>query len=88
MSEGRPFIPRDKPKFFVLGALAGFIGLASGVVAFASASFGFSLLKALSTIVFIACCAVFFVSWFGCLFGYLSGRYARLTAKPWREQVW
>ena len=53
MSEVRPFIPQDKPKFFVVGVLAGLIGLASGLVAFASASFGFSLLKTLSVVVFI-----------------------------------
>lgn len=37
MSEPKPFIPRDKPKSWVVGILAGLVGLAVGLVGFAAA---------------------------------------------------
>jgi hypothetical protein len=88
MSAARPFIPRDKPKFFVVGVLSGLCGLGSGVAAFAAAALAIPPLKTLCLFLFFVCWLAFAISWFGCLIGYFSGRYEHLATKPWREQVW
>jgi CHASE2 domain-containing sensor protein len=88
MSDSRPFIPRNKPRFWVIGVLAGLAGLGFGVLAFCAAWLGVSILKACFMAAFIACWAIFVVAWFGCLSGFISGRYRGLSDKPWRDQVW
>ncbi|MHB1015642.1 MAG: hypothetical protein ACYC2W_10245 [Desulfurivibrionaceae bacterium] len=88
MSQGRPFIPRDKPKFWVVGILAGLAGLGFGLLAIGAVWFGFPLMKSLFIVGFFACWATCAVSWFGFVLGMFVGRYRGLEEKPWREQVW
>jgi hypothetical protein len=88
MKETRYFIPRDKPKLWVIGILAGLCGFGSGLLAFGATWFGLPLAKVLFTAMFFVCWATFVVSWIGFVFGLVCGRYRRLTERPWPEQVW
>jgi len=88
MSKGHPFIPKNKPKFWIMGIIAGLAGLGFGLLAFVATLFGFPLLMGFFTVGFFACWAMFVVSWFGFVLGMLGGRYHGLTEKPWHEQVW
>jgi hypothetical protein len=87
-TEKRPFIPRDKPKSFVVFTLAGFTGLAAGLLAFALGWAGFDIAFAIARALFVVC-------WFvGALFllvffvQTILGVYKDLEPKPWREQKW
>jgi hypothetical protein len=88
MSEARPFIPRDKPRFWVLFVLACLSGIGVGLIAFAAAWFDFRWLALPMIFVFFVCWLVAAISFFGVLFGAISGRYRNLTSRPWAEQVW
>ncbi|MFQ6756997.1 MAG: hypothetical protein D9V46_02180 [Deltaproteobacteria bacterium] len=88
MSQGRPFIPRDKPKFWVIAIIAGLSGLGFGLLMIGAVLLALPLLKGFFIGCFLASLATFFVSSFGLVFGMLAGRYRGLTEKPWREQVW
>ena len=86
MSE--PFIPRDYPKSFVTGILAGLGGLLSGGVTFLGIWVEIGVLETLGKLLFFVCWATAVVmlaifiprSW--------AGRYRGLPPRPWKEQVW
>lgn len=88
MSKPEPFIPKDKPKSWVVGLLAGLVGLAVGLVAFAAAWAGISWLKSIAMFLFVLCWLAFAASWFVFIFGLLTGRYRNMQLKEWREQLW
>jgi len=88
MSQHRPFIPQNKPRLWVIFMLAGLIGMGAGLLGFLAAWFGLPWLSAPLIIVFFACWGTAAVSWFGFAFGMLTGRYSKLVARPWKEQVW
>jgi hypothetical protein len=83
-----PFIPADKPKFWVIGVLAGLIGMAIGLVAFASAYLAPAFAKWVCFPLFMLCWATFAVCWLGAAFGLFTGRYRHLQSRSWHEQVW
>jgi hypothetical protein len=84
----QPFIPRDKPKSFVIFTVAALAGLGVGLLAFAFAWFGFNAAYVFATALFVVCWVV------GALFLLLfavqsvAGEYKDLQPKPWREQKW
>ena len=90
MGETSAFIPKNKPKFWVIGILAGLSALFSTALSFGAVWLGIPIpiVKALLIPVFAICWATFAVSWVGFAIGMLSGRYRNLTEKPWREQEW
>jgi len=88
MKQKRPFIPQDKPKFWVIGVLLGLFGLAFGLVGLVGAWFGISILRWLGVFVMASCVAVFFVCWVGAFVGSVGGKHRNIQAKPWSEQVW
>ena len=88
MSEKRPFIPNDKPRFWVLFVLAGLSGMAVGLVGFGAAWFELRWLALPMMFLFVCCWLVAAISWFGYVFGFLTGRYRNLSSRPWAEQVW
>jgi uncharacterized membrane protein len=88
MSKKQPFIPRDKPKFWVLGVLSALCGLGLGLLALGAAWYGIDMLKEALIVLFAACWVTFILSWLGFVFGLLSGRYQNITEKSWREQSW
>ncbi len=88
MSSNRSFIPTDKPRFWVVGVLAGLVGLAAGLLAFAAAWSDLQALSAIFKVVFVACWAVGVFSWVGFMAGMLTGKYSGIADRPWKEQVW
>lgn len=87
MNEARPFIPRDKPKFWVQYHIAGLSGLGFGLIGFGDVYLSQVWLYKVCTGLFMACWCVCFVSYFGYLHGCFTGRYKNLTENEWRSQV-
>jgi hypothetical protein len=88
MPRKQPFIPRDKPKFFVVAILFGLVGLAVGLLAFVAGSLGLVAVENLLRPAFFICwCVMAF-----CMVGFLAkqwgGRYHGLQERPWKEQQW
>lgn len=88
MSTAKPFIPRDKPKSWVVGICAGLIGMAIGLVGFLFSWLGIKIIKDIAIGLFITCWATFAISWLVFIFRLISGRYSNLQPKPWSEQIW
>ncbi len=88
MSEPKPFIPKDKPKSWVIFILAGLIGLAVGLVGFAAAWAGISWLKGAAIFIFVLCWLVSAATWLVFIFGLLTGRYKNIQPREWGEQLW
>jgi hypothetical protein len=86
--EKKPFIPRDKPKSWVVFVLSALLGLAFGLCVFAAASYGWPIAKAFFIAGFAACWALGAFAGLICGIGMATGRYGNLQEKPWREQVW
>ena len=86
--ETKPFIPRDKPKSWVVFVLSGLIGLAFGLCAFASASQGWLTAKTIFSVGFILCWAIGAAAVITCAHGMLTGRYGNIQDRPWEDQVW
>ncbi len=88
MVDKRPFIPRDKPRFWVLFVLAGLSGMGVGLIGFGAAWFEQRWLASPMMLLFACCWLVAAVSWLGFIFGLLTGRYRNLSPRPWAEQIW
>jgi len=86
--EKKPFIPRDKPKSWVVFVLSALLGLAFGLCAFAAASHGWPIAKTIFIAGFATCWAVGALAGITCGIGMATGRYGNLQEKPWRVQVW
>ena len=84
----KPFIPRNKPRSFVVFVLAVLFGLGFGLVAFVSASQGWAGLKAFCVGGFALCWVVAAAAGITCGIGMLTGKYEHLSERPWRDQVW
>jgi len=85
----QPFIPRDKPKSWVLFICAGLIVLLVfapiiGLGIFFEASW----VRGLGMFGFFMCWCVMAVAGVISAVGNISGRYRNLSAKDWKDQVW
>ena len=84
-----PFIPRDKPKSWVLGVFSGLFGLlVAGPILFIGAYFEYSFIKGFGITIFIICWFTFAVSWAYFVVGMLSGKYRNLQEQEWSKQLW
>ena len=88
MSERKPFIPRDKPKFWVFMTLACLCGLGFGVFVFAASWLEVLWLSRLMTVLLVSCCLVGFICGVGFTLKLARGRYQSLEERPWSEQEW
>jgi hypothetical protein len=88
MSSKRPFLPTDKPKFWITFVLAGLTGLAAGLVAFVSSLAGLELVSNVFKVVFVICWAIGAFSCIGLFAGTLTGKYQNLTDQRWKDQLW
>ena len=85
----RPFIPRDKPRSWVIGVLSGLIGLlVAGPIMANGAYFEFSFVKDTGITVFIICWLGFAISWLIFAFGMVTGKYRDIHAQDWNKQLW
>jgi hypothetical protein len=88
MAHFEPFIPSDKPRFFVVFILAALAGFGVGVLAFISDWTGLVHLGNILKVAFAGCWAVAAFCWCGFDLGLVLGRYRDLQPRPWKEQVW
>ena len=88
MASSRPFIPRDKPRSWVIGICAGPIGLGVGLIGFIASFLGRPLVKEIAVLVFVLCWVTFGLSWLFMLSGTLAGRYRNLEPRSCKEQQW
>jgi len=88
MNQYKPFIPKDKPKLWVICICIGLIGLGIGIVTFIFAWFGFETIKAIGTGLFALCWVTAAISGLACAIRLISGCYINLEEKTWSEQTW
>lgn len=84
----RPFIPQDKPRFWVVFVLAGLCGLFAGLVAFVAELQGLSYVAGPFKVVFFVAWIVGAINGLGFTAGLLTGKYTNIRERPWKEQVW
>ena len=73
-----PFIPRDKPKFWVMGVLSGLTGLGAGLLALTAAFLGLVFIKTVFLAVFVGCWVTGAISWFGFMGRLTSDKYKNI----------
>jgi hypothetical protein len=88
MSDRKPFIPRDKPKSWVLLTLTCLSGLGVGVLMFVAYWLELPRVAELLRIVFICCWVVGAICAAGFLVNLVRGKYHNLRSLPWAEQQW
>jgi hypothetical protein len=85
----QPFIPRDKPKSWVLFICAALIALLFfGPIIGVGIYFDATWLRQLGMFGFFACWCVGAAAGVVLTVGNLSGRYRNLQATDWKDQVW
>jgi len=87
-SDKRAFIPKDKPKSWVIFVLATLIGLGVGLIGALLMWGGFPTLAYAAMALFVACWLVAASAWVVFAVGSVSGAYKNLSPKPWSEQKW
>lgn len=85
----KPFIPRDKPKSWIIGILAGLTGLLiAGTLLFVGYFFRLQLLQYLGRTLFVVSWITFALMWLLFIAQSLRGKYKKMSEKEWRDQVW
>jgi hypothetical protein len=85
----KPFIPRNKPKSWVIFNLAGLCALL--IVApmmFASVYLKWKFLQFIGMALFICCWATGVAMWFVFFFGMITGKYKAIEERDWHDQLW
>ena len=84
-----PFIPRDKPKSWIIAICAGLLALLGfGPLLFISAYFEVRWLLTLASIGFSACVLAVFAMWAIFIPRLLAGHYRRIEQRSWADQLW
>jgi len=84
-----PFIPRDKPKSWVIFISACLVGLlVFAPVAFLGVALEIQFLRYIGMAGLVACWTAAVLSWIVFRLGTASGKYRNLSARDWKEQVW
>lgn len=84
----RPFIPSNKPRFWIVFVLACLTGLGFGLLGFLAAWLELKLIYQVSITLFFVSWTVAATSWLGFAVGLISGRYRNIEHRRWKEQVW
>lgn len=84
----KPFLPDDKPKFWVVCVCAGLIGLAIGLMGFLTAVFVTEALVPFFAVAFGACWLVMAATGICFSIKLVGGSYTKVEALPWDKQVW
>lgn len=89
MNKRRPFIPKDKPKSWVVGISSALVGLlVAGPITFLGSYLGLTIITAFGAAIFVVCWVAFVVTWFIFAFGLLKGKYHNMQEREWGEQIW
>jgi hypothetical protein len=85
----RPFIPRDKPKSWVIGILAGLCGffIASPIV-LVGHFLAIEILKSFGTILFFTFIIIMMVMLMIFFVDMVSGHHRNIKNRDWKDQVW
>lgn len=84
----RPFIPRDKPRPWIVFVLAVIVELGFGLVSIVGAWLKIEPLYRLGYASLISAWAVGVVAFITLCIGAASGRYRNLAERDWKDQVW
>ncbi len=85
----KPFIPRDKPKSWVVLLIAILVALLIGApVLFLGAVFDLAFLHAVGRVIFYGAWATGAVMACVFVFGVVRGKYGDIRELPWSEQEW
>jgi hypothetical protein len=84
----RHFIPRDKPRSWIVFILAAMVGIGFGLIALAGAWLKVEALYRVGYALVMSAWLVALVSWISWRNGVASGKYRDLTKRAWRDQVW
>ncbi len=85
----RPFIPRNKPKSWVLMILAVLTGLfVAAPIMLAGHYLHLGFIKGLGTFLFGFCVITFFLMWGIGLVKALTGKYRCIEERDWKDQTW
>ena len=84
-----PFIPRGKPKSWVLFILFLLIALLiAGPAMFLGGYLNINVIQWLGTTMFVVCWIISFTSWLVFFGGMLSGKYRDIKEQEWNKQAW
>ena len=85
----KTFIPKNKPKSWVIGVIAILIGLllASPIMAI-GAIYKIEIIKNIGIFIFLVCWGIAAIMWFLFIFGLLTGKYRNIELKEWSQQSW
>ena len=84
-----PFIPRDKPKSWVLGTLAALAGLLVAIPTIVCGIyFKLALVWTCGITLLLACWLTFTVAWLIYVIGAARGKYKHLQEREWSKQLW
>ena len=85
----KPFIPKDKPKSWVILILFGLCGLLiAGPIMFLGAYFKIAFIKEIGSFLFTLCWISAVASWFVFIVGMLTGKYRNIKEQEWNKQLW
>jgi hypothetical protein len=84
----RPFIPRDKPRSFVVAVLAGLGALAAGGTTFLGHYLGSAILFQGGRFLLYLCVLVALPMMAVCLVRSWFGHYEKIEEKSWNDQAW
>lgn len=88
-SNSKPFIPRNKPKSWVVFILACLMSLlVGGPLAILGAWLAVSTIKAIGIALLAGSLAIGIISWLVFMAGTVSGKYKNIQEATWKEQVW
>ncbi len=85
----KPFIPRNKPKSWIIFICGGFIGLlVASPLAVLGIILNFWFLKVIGTVLFFACGCTMATMFVVGAINRFSGNWKKLEEKDWKDQVW
>ncbi len=91
MNSGSPktFLPRDKPKSWIVFIVCGLMGLLiAGPVVIIGMTFHLEALRSVGIVLFWFCWAAGGVMWLVYISRLIAGKYKEIAERDWREQIW
>ena len=88
-SSSKPFLPRDKPKSWIIFVISGLVGLLlAAPMAICGVVFQVDALRAVGTTLLWCFWAIGATMWLIYIFRSIAGRYKEIEERDWGQQVW
>ena len=85
----KPFLPRDKPRSWVLFILCCLTGLlVAGPLLLIGSVFEIRAIESFGRTLFWCCLITAALMWAVFMFRSAAGRYDRIVARDWKDQIW